>query len=354
MISMLLISLALLLVLLNAFFVAAEFSMVKLRSTQVASIKSEYGLRGSILEIINKDLDKYLSACQLGITLTSLSLGWIGEPAFAVLLEEVLRFFNIDIFFTQSLHILAFSMAFGLITFLHIVVGELVPKSMAIRRAIQVAVWTAMPLYIFCFVMYPAIWLLNLCANSVLKITGGHFIDKYASFYSTEEIKKILHLSRKHGELTRDETEILKRTLVFADLNVVEVMMPFEDLIVLDSNQTLEKAGKFVKKHRYSRYPVYDRKNKKFIGLIHVKDLFLVTSAKASSKSITKFMRPLVKVSDDFPAIELLKKFREGRSHFALIYGQDDIVCGFATLDNLLHTLIGYVKDEFHKTKEQD
>lgn len=349
MMNLLLIFFALILVILNAFFVAAEFSIVKLRSTQIASIKKHYGFKGKILALVHNNLDNYLSACQLGITLTSLSLGWIGEPAFASLLREFFSLFDTQLFTEELIHVLAFSIGFGIISFLHIVVGELVPKSLAIRQSVLLAIWTAVPLYIFYLAMYPAIWLLNCCSNFVLKITGVTN-NKAGSFFSTEEIKLILRASHLHGELTKEETEILKRTLVFADLKVSKVIRPFDELVTLDSSYALDKVSKIIKKHRYSRYPVYNSIKKQFVGLVHVKDLF-IPYARLRSKKIASVMRPLVKVSDSLAAIELLQKFREGKSHFALVYDKDHNVTGFATLDNLLHILIGYVKDEFHKTK---
>lgn len=348
--NLLLIILAFVLVLMNAFFVAAEFGMVKLRATRIPLIKEAHGFRGQILEQIHLHLDAYLSACQLGITLASLGLGWIGEPAFAYLLEPV--FEALGIVSPQWMTAIAFFVAFSIISFLHIVVGELMPKSIAIRKSEIISIWTAVPLYGFYWMMYPAIWLLNSCSNFFLRILGlnaGHSGDH---FYSSDEIKLILNASQTQGELTRDEKEIIEHTLEFADLQVTEVMRDQEEMVVLDIQKPMHELMEIVNETRYSRYPVFDSDLKEIIGIVHVKDLFAALYQKQEMNSMHSYIRPVLKVSYLLPAIDLLRKFREGTSHFALIYKGKENLLGFVTLDNLLHVLIGRIKDEFHKTQD--
>jgi CBS domain containing-hemolysin-like protein len=348
--NVLLIILAFLLVLMNAFFVAAEFGMVKLRHTRVTAIKEEYGMRGQILAQVHQQLDAYLSACQLGITLASLGLGWIGEPAFAALLEPV--FVALGVHSVELIKFISFAIAFSLISFLHIVIGELMPKSIAIRQAEKVSLWTAIPLYGFYWAMYPIIWLFNTCSNLLLKLCrldAGHHSD---SFYSTDEIKFILAASHIHGELTKDETEIIEHTLEFADLLVTEVMRPKQDMIAIDINEPLEQQLKIILSKRFSRYPIYNEEIDHVIGIVHVKDLFAVLGKKEEITELKSLMRPILKVSTKLPAIELLRKFREGMPHFALVYSDREHLVGFVTLDNLLHVLIGRIKDEFHRTAD--
>lgn len=205
--NIVLLILAFLLVLLNAFFVAAEFGMVKLRRTRVMTIKQTQGFKGKILAQVHKQLDAYLSACQLGITLASLGLGWLGEPAFSCLLEPVFRFVGIN---TQEMVVLiSFFCGFIIISFLHIVIGELVPKSLAIRQSERVSLWTAVPLYFFYWLMYPAIWILNTCANFVLKLARLDKVHKGEHSYSPEEIKIILSGCHAHSEFSKQEIDIL-------------------------------------------------------------------------------------------------------------------------------------------------
>lgn len=345
-----LIVLALFLVLMNAFFVAAEFGMVKLRSTRVEAIKAHYGLRGYILEKIHKHLDAYLSACQLGITLASLGLGWVGEPAFAHFMKPIFDLLGIQ---SQKLiEVIAFFIAFSLISFLHIVVGELMPKSFAIRKAETVSIWTAIPLYGFYWLMYPAIWVLNTCSNFLLKQIGFDTVQEGEGFYSTDEIKLILSASHLHGELTQEETEIIEHTMEFADLEVTEVMRQRDEIILLNINKPIHELMQIVIDHRYSRYPVYDPAQNSITGIVHVKDLFAVLYQQKEITSLYPYIRPVLKVAHHLPAIDLLRKFREGMPHFALIYKGKDTLLGFVTLDNLLHVLIGRIKDEFHKTQD--
>lgn len=345
-----LIILALLLVLMNAFFVAAEFGMVKLRNTRVAAIKANYGLRGYILEKVHAHLDAYLSACQLGITLASLGLGWVGEPAFAHIMQPVFELLGIK---SQKLiEVIAFFVAFSIISFLHIVVGELMPKSFAIRKAETVSIWTVIPLYVFYWLMYPAIWVLNTCSNFMLKQIGFDMVQDGEGFYSTDEIKLILSASHLHGELTEEETEIIEHTMEFADLEVTEVMRQRDEIILLNIKKPIHELMQIVIDNRYSRYPVFDPEQNSITGIVHVKDLFAALYQQKEITSLHPYIRPVLKVQHYLPAIDLLRKFRDGMPHFALIYKGKDNLLGFVTLDNLLHVLIGRIKDEFHKTQD--
>jgi CBS domain containing-hemolysin-like protein len=350
MINLFWIGLAFFLILLNAFFVAAEFGMVKLRNTRVLAIKNEYGLRGRILFQVHSQLDAYLSACQLGITLASLGLGWIGEPAVARLLEPIFLYFGLVSLEVTS--VVSFVIGFALLSFLHIVVGELVPKSLAIRRSETISLWTSIPLYGFYWLMYPAIWLLNTCSNFLLKITGLSESHRGEHFYSTEEIKLLLSSSHLHGELSKEEVEMLEHTLEFTDLRVLEVMRPRDEIVMLDLQQPIPEIMQKVMQTRYSRYPVYDSETEEVSGIIHVKDLFSTLYKHNDIRDLHSILRPVLKVSRRLPALELLHKFRAGLPHFALVYSGSDSLIGFVTLDNLLQVFIGKIKDEFHRTRE--
>lgn len=349
MINMLMVLLAFALVMLNAFFVAAEFGMVKLRSTRVEAIKASYGLRGHILFHIHQHLDAYLSACQLGITFASLGLGWIGEPAFAYLVEPLLL--AIGVSSPQLIAVIAFFVAFSFISFLHIVVGELMPKSLAIRQSERVSVWTALPLYGFYWLMYPAIWILNTCSNFLLKMFNLDVVHQGEYFYSTEEIKLLLNTSHRHGELSEEEVDIIEHALDLADLKATEVMRFREEMVMIDLGQPMQQIMDTIVEHRYSRYPVYDPEKKDIIGIIHVKDILPVIYQQSGINDLNALIRPVLNVSHRTPALDLLRQFREGMPHFALVYRGKNNLLGFVTLDNLLQVLIGRIKDEFHRTK---
>lgn len=345
MLNLLYIIIAILLVLLNAFFVAAEFSLVKLRKTRISDIKKKYGFKGKILAKVHSQLDAYLSACQLGITLASIGLGWVGEPAFARLLEPILHLSSL----TPALQtFIAFFAAFSFISFLHIVLGELMPKTIAIRQAETLAIWTALPLFWFYRLMFPFIWLLNACSNFLLRLTGFNLRSYKDVSYTSDEIKLILHSSHVMGELTKVETEIIEHTMELADLQTSEIMRPFNKIIALNSEAALDHNLKIIADTHYSRYPIYKKQLQNIIGLVHVKDLFAAQTQGKAIHSLEDFLRPIFKVSYLSPAMDLLRSFRKGRSHFALVYKGKDQLLGFVTLDHLLHVLLGHIEDEFH------
>lgn len=264
---------ALFLVLLNGFFVAAEFAMVKLRSTRVESIAELHGWRGSILRKVHNQLDAYLSACQLGITLASLGLGWVGEPAFAHLLEPLLAAVGVDS--PELIKAISFFVAFFVISYLHIVVGELAPKSWAIRKPELLSLWTAVPLYLFYWAMYPAIYLLNASANTILRIAGqGEPGPHHEHHYSREELKLILHSSR--GQDPSDQgMRVLASAVEMGELEVVDWANSREDMVSIDAHAPLKEILALVRRHKFSRYPLYDAEREEFTGLLHIKDLLL-------------------------------------------------------------------------------
>lgn len=339
---------AFLLVLINAFFVAAEFGMVKLRHTRIATIKRHYGFRGKILAQVHKHLDAYLSACQLGITLASLGLGWLGEPAFAYILEPILELIGMNS--PDLIRVISFFVAFSIISFLHIVIGELVPKSLAIRQSEIVSIWTAVPLYLFYWLMFPAIWVLNSCANTVLKLLRLDVSKEQG--YSPEEIKLILNTSHHHQQLSKQEIQLLRHSMEFLDLEVIDVMRPIEDMVSLNADQTIEQALSIILEQRYSRYPLYDNVTKEIMGIVHVKDILLALKQNKQNQVLKSIMRPVLKVSKHLSAIKLLNKLQEGMPHFALVYMGRETPIGFVTLDNIFQVIVGRVRDEFHKIEE--
>lgn len=339
---------ALLLVLLNGFFVAAEFAMVKLRATRVETIASEYGWRGRILRTVHGQLDAYLSACQLGITLASLGLGWVGEPAFAHLLTPLLEQAGLDN--PALVHGIAFFSAFFVISYLHIVVGELAPKSWAIRQPEVLSLWTAVPLYLFYWAMYPAIWVLNSSANAILRIAGqGDAGGHHEHHYSSDELKLILHSSR-----ARDPSDqgmrVLASAMELGELEVVDWANSREDLVCLDAAASLDEILTEIRRSKYSRYPVLDAEQQ-FIGLLHIKDLLLALPAADAAFDLRPLLRPLERVSRHMPLGRLLEQFRQGAAHFALVEEADGKVVGFLTMEDVLEVLVGDIQDEHRKAE---
>jgi len=345
--NVLLVVLALLLVALNGFFVAAEFGIVTLRKTRVRAIAKTGGLRGRILFKVHSQLDAYLSACQLGITLASLGLGWVGEPAFAKLLEPVFSLLGITS--AQIIHGVSFVVAFSVISFLHIVVGELAPKSLAIRVPEAVGLWSAVPLYGFYWTMYPAIWLLNESANLVLRIAGLSGVGSHETHYSNDELKLILRTNTgTPGErFTHDERHILAQSLEFAQHTVADLMRPINEVSALYASRSLEQNLDTMRRNRFSRYPYFDEDGEEVLGVIHLKDLFFAEQSGKDVDDLTEHLRPVELISARTPAIELFRRFRGGAPHFALIGEKGKRPVGFITLDNLLGAIVGEIRDEF-------
>ncbi|MDD0842409.1 hemolysin family protein [Pseudomonas sp. Gutcm_11s] len=340
------------LVLLNGFFVAAEFAMVKLRSTKVEAIAEKHGWRGHILRTVHNQLDAYLSACQLGITLASLGLGWVGEPAFAELLTPLLSMLGLDS--EKLVHGISFFFAFFIISYLHIVVGELAPKSWAIRKPELLSLWTAAPLYAFYWLMYPAIYLLNASANAILRIAGqGEPGPHHEHHYSRDELKLILHSSRARDPSDQD-MRVLASAVEMGELEVVDWANSREDLIYLELHARLDEVFALFRRHKFSRYPVFDETSGSFVGVLHIKDLLLQLSLfemLPSKFNLAELMRPLERVTKHMPLSELLETFRKGGAHFALVEEADGKVVGFLTMEDVLEVLVGDIQDEHHKAE---
>jgi len=339
-----LILLGLSLVLLNGFFVAAEFALVKLRATRAPELAKKHGLRGKILLKVHHKLDAYLSACQLGITLASLGLGWVGEPAFAHLITPFLQLIGISNI--ELIHTLAFVLAFSVISFLHIVVGELAPKTLAIRNPEQLALITAVPLYIFYWIMYPAIYLLNASSNLTLRFLKQSSAQQEAN-YSRDELKLILHSGRAHQQSS--EMQMVAKAIELTELEAVDWANSRADLISLNTNMTNDEIIQTFKRHKYSRYPIFDVEQHQFIGLLHIKDWLEQLLIDADNFNLMGHLHPLEIIERNIPLVDLLERFRSGGSHFALVVEADNKVIGYLTMEDVLEILVGDIQDEHKK-----
>jgi CBS domain containing-hemolysin-like protein len=335
------------LVLLNGFFVAAEFAIVKLRRTQAEELALVHGVRGRVLRTVRTHLDAYLSACQLGITLASLGLGWIGEPAFARLLEPVLAHFGVSD--PKLLHSIAFAAAFTFISFLHIVLGELAPKSIAIRRAEAVSLNTALPLYVFYWVMYPFIYVLNGAANVIVRRLGVELASEGDAVHSVDELRSVLRASHRHGELGPVETRILVHGLELGELTVGDLMRPLSELIWISNDGTIDEVLAEVRSTRYTRYPARDPESGRFTGLLHIKDLVAAEMRLRDIRDLRPHLRRLPYFDEDAPLLKVLKAFREGDPHFGIVTDQRGTEIGFVTFEHVIEALFGPIEDEFAK-----
>ena len=343
--DLLLVLAALLLVLLNGFFVAAEFGLVKLRQTRVNSIARQGGMRARLLVTVHQHLDTYLSACQLGITLASLGLGWIGEPAFARLLLPLFELLGVRS--PDIIHGASFFFAFFVISFLHIVVGELAPKSMAIRMPEKMSLQTAAPLYVFYWLMFPAIWLLNFSSNKILSWLGLDLVHGSENQYTRDELKLILR--GNHDQANNNEWAILSQALDFSDLDIVDLMRPIGEVVGMYQDLSMEENLKTAATHHFSRYPYFGADRKTVLGMLHLKDLFLAQLHKQPLQDLSAYLRQVETVAPNLSASELFRRFRQGAPHFALVGYKNKAPIGFLTLDNLLSALVGQIRDEFRQ-----
>ncbi|MDB5985608.1 MAG: corC1 [Nevskia sp.] len=344
---------ALLLVLLNAFFVAAEFAIVKLRHTKVEELRRMHGLRGRILATVHRQLDAYLSACQLGITLASLGLGWIGEPAFAALLETPLAALGLDRN-PETEQSIAFVLAFATISYLHIVVGELAPKSVALRKPEAVSLWTAAPLYLFYWTMFPFIWVLNASANWTLRRAGLEAAGAHGDEtpYSHDELRMIVHLSRAGVDDASSElNRMLAHTLDLSELQASDVMRSRRELITLTSDDSHADVRRTLQIYRYSRYPYVDAVTGTVLGVLLLKDLYLLGPGADFRERLQAQLRPIQCFAEQAPVAELLRSFRLGAPHLALVQDFDGSMVGFVTMEDILEAVFGEITDEHERER---
>jgi len=341
--NLLLLLLALFLVVLNGFFVAAEFALVKLRHTQAVGLASRHGWRGRLLLNVHSHLDAYLSACQLGITLSSLGLGWVGEPAFAHLLQPVFDALGMG---ADAARLTAFIIAFSLISFLHIVLGELAPKSMAIRRPEAMSLWTAAPLYLFYWAMFPAIWLLNHSANALLRLAGWGDVEHTSHRYSREELKLIVARQQPGAGAPDQDLTLMSHALELPELVAGDLMRPREHMRVFRQGMGLAEVMAEFAESRYSRYPWFDPDGDEVLGVLHMKDVLVEIARGHPTDGLRALLRPANLIALETPVTAVLERFRTGTTHMALCVEEHGRILGYFTLEDLLEVVVGDIEDE--------
>ncbi|HBV86165.1 MAG TPA: hypothetical protein DEF42_05820 [Desulfosporosinus sp.] len=329
---------------LNGLFVAAEFSMVKVRKTRLAELAENGSRRAKSALDVTSQLDAYLSACQLGITLASLGLGWLGEPAIAALIEPL--FAGIAGWNTIYTHTISIAIAFSIISLLHIVLGELVPKSLAIQKAESTALATAGFLKGFYWICYPIIRSLNSLANLVLRIWGIEPANEADLSHSEEELRMLVDASQKHGYLDKFEGKLLDNVFEFSDRNASEVMVPRQDMVCIFIQDTFEEILEVVKEHGHTRYPLCDDDKDHVLGLVHMRDIFRLQE-QSGSKDIIQIKRDILAVPEGMPISHLVQRMRSQRTHMAVVVDEFGGSAGLVTLEDMLEELVGEIYDEF-------
>lgn len=330
------------LVLLNGFFVAAEFAIVKVRMTQIEPLLRRGQKRARIAHEVITHLDAYLSATQLGVTLTSLGLGWLGEPFVAHLLEPA--FVYVGIINPTALATASFGVAFGFITFLHIVLGELAPKSLAIQRAQSVTLHIAGPLHLFFVIFKPAIWALNGAANYFLRTVGIPPVSESDLAHSEEELRILL----SHGKnITATSRNILLKAMELRERTVREVMVPRTQVVFLSTDRTLEENLAIALECQFTRYPLCERDLDNVLGMIHLKDLFRLQHSKGDATDLFSIKRELLFVPETTPLEKLLNTFLTKKMLMAIVVDEYGGTAGLITLEDILEELVGEIRDEF-------
>ncbi|WP_226578290.1 hemolysin family protein [Halobacillus litoralis] len=337
------------LIVLTAFFVASEFAIVKVRKTRIESKASDGDKKAKYaLDVLN-DLDYYLSACQLGITITALGLGWLGEPTLDILLRPLFDQLPLPDGVT---HTLSFAIAFFVITFLHVVLGELAPKTVAIQKAEAITLVLARPLMLYSKLMYPLIWLLNGSANIFVRMLGFQTASESDEVHSEDELRHILTKSYQKGEINRSEYTYVDRIFEFDNRTAKEIMIPRTEMAVINVHQSISSVIREVKHNRYTRYPVIDGDKDEVIGVIHMKELLF--DDVENQNSLRPFLRPVMKVFENVPVHDLLVKMQKEHTHMAVLIDEYGGTAGIVTVEDILEEIVGEIRDEFDEEEERD
>jgi CBS domain containing-hemolysin-like protein len=338
------------LVFLNGFFVASEFALVKIRMSQLEALAEEGNARAARAQTVAGDLDAYLSACQLGITLASLGLGWIGEPFLAQILQPA--FALVGISSPAIITSVSFLLAFSVITFLHIVLGEQAPKILAIRKALPATLIVSGPLRVFYLVFKPAIWFLNVSSNWVLKnVLRTEPMKEGELAHSEEELRLILDESEKSDEVSSIGRDILVNALDMRRRVVRDIMTPRGEVVYLDIEDTFDDNVKKALESRHTRFPLCRGHLDNTIGLIHIKEL--VPLMRDPAPDLMKIKRELIPVPEMMSLEKLLNLFLVRHAHLAIVVDEYGGTVGMVTMENVLEELVGDIQDEFDTEKAE-
>ena len=340
----------LLLVFLNGFFVASEFALVKVRSSQLDALEEE-NKNVTLARHVTTHLDAYLSATQLGITLSSLALGWLGEPYVARLIHPLLA--HVGINSGALVHGASFAVGFGIITYLHIVLGEITPKWLAIRQALEISLWVSPPLHLFYSVFRPAIWFLQASATWILKtFFRMEPVGDPELVHSEEELRVILTEAEPAESGTEPSNELLIKALDFRQRVVRDIMTPRGDVIYLDIQDSFETNVQVAIESGHTRFPLVRGHLDNAIGLIHIKDL--MREIKKQKPDLLAIKRELMPVPEFMSLEKLLNQFLGKRAHFAVVVDEYGGAVGIVTLDNVLGELVGEIQDEFDQEQAKE
>ncbi|SET28467.1 Hemolysin, contains CBS domains [Paenibacillus sp. NFR01] len=331
------------LIVLTAFFVATEFAMVRLRGSLISQMVLEGRKNALAIEKVAANLDGYLSACQLGITITALGIGALAEPAFEQLLLPVFDWVHLSHSFSEPV---AFILAFLIATFLHVVVGELAPKTAAINIPEKISQFTAPLIIWFYKLLYPLIWLMNGSANLLVRVFGMKPASEHGDAHSEEEIRLILSESYENGKINKAEYGYVNRIFTFDQMLAKDIMVPRTDMVCLFTNHSLEDNFAIIRKEQYTRFPVADGSKDNIVGMINTKQLFLKYDNDPDF-DFKSLLQPLLTVSEVMPVKTLLTRMQQERVHIALLLDEYGGTSGLITIEDILEEIVGEIRDEF-------
>lgn len=326
--------------LMNAFFVAAEFSLVRVRKSQVEILVDEGRSGAKYTKLVADNVNAYLSACQLGITLASLALGWLGEPAVSQIIEDPLLFLGLP---EAAIHGIAIVIGFVVITALHIVVGELIPKSLAIFSTERYALFTATPLVWFYRITYPIMWLFNSITNGVMKLLG-HDIANEHEVYTDEEIMLLIDESTESGLIDPEQNEYVDNIFDLGDKDAEAIMTPRTDVICLDLEDSLEENMALITQYKYTRYPVCRGNKDRIVGFVHVKDLYTMPP---DSTMDDLRIRTIEAVPEGIPIAKLLQALQAKHTKIAVVIDEHGGTSGIVTMSDIMEQIVGRIDDEY-------
>ncbi len=348
--SILMLMVAFLLVLLNAFFVLSEFALVKVRKTRLEELVKIGNSNAKLALKMSQRLDTYLSATQLGITLSSLALGWVGEPAIAKLLAALFESMDLrenSIF----IHSMSVVIAFLSITFLHVVLGEIVPKSLAIAKSEKAALFAARPLHVFWVVFYPVVRLFDVIAHFFLKKVGIN-PKEHDGTHSEEELKIIVGESLREGIIDSVEGEIIKNAVDFSDTSAKEIMTPRKDMVCLDEENSYEENIDIVLKSRFTRYPYCKGSKDNIIGMVHIRDLLSRSIFTPKMHDFNQIVRKMIIVPESASISQILIKMKKEQIHTALVIDEYGGTAGLLTMEDIIEEIMGEISDEYDLKQE--
>ena len=335
---------ALVLVGLNAFFVAAEFALVRVRESRIVQLEQEGSARARVVHDTLRDLDSYLSVCQVGITVASLALGWVGEPAVSQLIEPVLA--SLGVGSDQVVTVVSVIIGFTVITYAHLVFGEQAPKYFSIQRAERVSLWISRPLTFSRLLLRPVVWVVNASTNFILRPWGIR-LGEEAEAHSEEELRIMITSSTASGVLDPEEREYLNNVFDFGDRVAREIMVPRPDIEALPSNAPLAELAERAAFGRYTRYPVFEEDLDNILGAVHVKDLFRAAGEDPKNFDIRDVIRECLVVPENKPIEQILREFQTRTLQMAIVIDEWGSVEGLITIEDVLEELVGEIQDEF-------